>query len=128
MAAAFAALRATRYRGELLDDFFPAAVVLGLGMAITVAPLTTAVMGAVPQRHAGTASGINNAVARTAGLLAIAVLGVIVTAVFNRELTSQLDAISTLPPATRQAVDAQRPDLAAAPRLREPSADRGGNR
>jgi len=76
--------------------------------------LTTAVMNAVPQQQAGTASGINNAVARTAGLIAIAVFGVIVTTVFNRELSSRLDAMSPLPAATRQAVDAQRPDLAAA--------------
>jgi hypothetical protein len=71
-------------------------------------------MGAVPRHQAGTASGINNAVARTAGLIAIAVFGVIVTSVFNRELTSRLDAIPNLSPATRQAVDAQRLDLAAA--------------
>src|SRR5215204_3677854 len=100
--------------GSYWTTFFPAAVVLGIGMAITVPPLTTAVMSAVPRQQAGTASGINNAVARTAGLIAIAVFGVIVTTVFNRELTSRLEAMSTLSQATRQAVDAQRLDLAAA--------------
>jgi EmrB/QacA subfamily drug resistance transporter len=100
--------------GSYWTTFFPAAIVLGIGMAITVPPLTTAVMSAVPRHQAGTASGINNAVARTAGLIAIAVFGVIVTTVFNRELTSRLDAMPTLSQATREAVDAQRLDLAAA--------------
>jgi EmrB/QacA subfamily drug resistance transporter len=100
--------------GSYWTTFFPAAIVLGIGMAITVPPLTTAVMSAVPQHQAGTASGINNAVARTAGLIAIAVFGVIVTTVFNRELTSRLDAMPALSQETREAVDAQRVDLAAA--------------
>ncbi|HUG60295.1 MAG TPA: MFS transporter, partial [Methylomirabilota bacterium] len=100
--------------GSYLTTFFPAAVVLGIGMAITVPPLTTAVMSAVPRHQAGTASGINNAVSRTAGLIAIAVFGVIVATMFDRELTSRLDEIPNLSPAAREAVEAQRPDLAAA--------------
>ncbi len=105
--------------GSYWTTFFPAAVVLGIGMAITVPPLTTAVMSAVPQHQAGTASGINNAVARTAGLVAIAVFGVLVSTVFARQLEGGLDAIPDLPPTVREAVAAQRADLAAA----QPPAD-----
>jgi EmrB/QacA subfamily drug resistance transporter len=57
-----------------LTAVLPAVIVFGLGLALTVAPLTAAVLGAAAARHAGVASGVNNAVARTAGLLAVAVL------------------------------------------------------
>lgn len=93
--------------------FFPGLLTLGLGMGLTVAPLTTAVMGAVDARHAGLASGINNAAARTAGLLAVAALGVLLLHRFDRALDEALAPVP-LSPAALRAVDAQRNRLGGA--------------
>jgi EmrB/QacA subfamily drug resistance transporter len=91
--------------------FFPAVMVLGFGMAVTVAPLTTVVMNSVGQDRAGTASGINNAVARVAGVLAIAVLGIIMVAAFGSRLTDSLAHI-TLPSSVMQQLQANMSKLA----------------
>jgi EmrB/QacA subfamily drug resistance transporter len=89
----------------------PAVIVLGLGMSITVAPLTTTVMGSVETRHAGAASGVNNAVSRAAGLLAVALLGLVVTNAFNSSLDSKLAGLQ-LPSSAVQSIDSQRTRLA----------------
>jgi EmrB/QacA subfamily drug resistance transporter len=83
--------------------FFPAFVVLGFGMAISVAPLTTVVMNSVGQDRAGTASGINNAVARLAGVLAVAILGVVMVKLFSYSLNRSLTG-GPLPPGILQYV------------------------
>ena len=90
-----------------------AIVVLGTGMAITVAPLTTTVMEAVSSEHSGVASGVNNAVARVAGLIAIAVFGVMISATFNARATSRLDQLP-LSIEARSDVAQQLPKLAGA--------------
>jgi EmrB/QacA subfamily drug resistance transporter len=69
-----ALLTRTRLDGSYMSSVFPGIVVLGLGLGFTVAPLTTAVFDAAPPERAGLASAVNNAVARVAGLLAVALL------------------------------------------------------
>jgi hypothetical protein len=99
--------------GTYWATFFPAVVVLAFGMAITVAPLTTTVMSAVDPRHAGAASGVNNAVARVAGLLAIAVIGVVLVGTFEARVRPPLDRLA-LSSAARQEVDRELPKMAGA--------------
>jgi len=97
--------------GSYWTTFFPAVVVLGLGMAVSVAPLTTAVMNAVPEHYAGTASGVNNAASRVAGLLAIAIFGVLMLATFSASLRTTLPTLE-LPAEVARDIYAQRADLA----------------
>jgi len=92
-AAGFALFAVPSTAGNYWKAFFPAIVVLGLGMAVTVAPLTTVVMSSVDQDHAGTASGINNAVARIASVLAIAVFGIVMVRAFDFRLGHELASL-----------------------------------
>jgi EmrB/QacA subfamily drug resistance transporter len=91
--------------------FFPAFTVLGFGMAISVAPLTTVVMSSVKQERAGAASGINNAVARVASVLAVAILGIVMVKLFSFRLSRNL-AGALLPPGILQYVQSNELKLA----------------
>ncbi len=99
--------------GSYWTTFFPAMTIMGFGMAVSVTPLTTAVMNSVTVRQSGVASGINNAASRTAGVLAIAIFGVLALWAFNGELDRKLESLD-VPEEVRVALDAQRSKLAGA--------------
>ena len=109
--------------GSFWTTWFPAVMVLGVGMAISVAPITTTVMNAVRKEQAGIASGINNAISRVAAVLAIAVLGVVMLVAFNRHLDNRLIALD-LTPEVRQRLNDERLKLAAM--AVPPGVDAGG--
>jgi EmrB/QacA subfamily drug resistance transporter len=109
----FALLALPGTGGGYWSTFFPGLTVLGLGMAVTVAPLTTTVMGAVEPEHAGLASGINNTVSRAAGLLSIAIFGILAYQRFNHALGQRLNALG-IPPEVQQLLAHERRKLAAA--------------
>jgi len=100
--------------GSYWATFFPGIAVLGLGMGLTAAPLTAAVLNAVEARQSGLASGVNNAVSRVAGLLAIALFGLLMLRGFSRELQERLPATPASPTETA-ALLAESTRLAAVP-------------
>ena len=111
-------------RGDYVTQVLPGTLVFGLGLAMTVAPLTATVLEAADRRHAGIASGVNNAIARVAGLLAIAVVGLVISAQFATQVDRRIDPPGQRDAATRAYVDEARerpltvPDGAVAARTR----------
>jgi MFS family permease len=99
--------------GSYWTSFFPAMVVQGFGMALVITPLTTVALGSVEGQHSGLASGVNNAVARVAGLLAVAVLGVVVHGAFSANLDARLESMD-LSDGVRSELEAAKADLGAA--------------
>jgi EmrB/QacA subfamily drug resistance transporter len=113
VAVGFLLLAMPTIGGSYWTTFFPPMAVLGFGMAVSVAPLTTSVMRAVDDHHVGVASGINNATARIAGMLAVAVLGMVAVAVFGKALEERLQQMP-LSNESRQLMRAEIPKLAEA--------------
>jgi len=109
----FAVMALPTVAGSFWSALFPGIVVVGLGMAVTVAPLTTTVMNSAPREHSGVASGVNNAVSRIAGLVAIAAFGVVVVNVFASRMSPRLQELS-LPANARAGVERELPKMAGA--------------
>jgi EmrB/QacA subfamily drug resistance transporter len=97
---------------DFWPDLFPGLTLLGLGLAITVAPLTATVLADADEHNAGIASGVNNAIARVAGLVAIAAVGALVAAQFSAKLGDGLGALRDRPDVARAAERAERQPLA----------------
>jgi EmrB/QacA subfamily drug resistance transporter len=93
---------------DYLSEILPALLAFSLGLSMTVAPLTAAVLAGVEERQAGIASGVNNAVARVAGLLAIAALGAVVAVQFSSTIDRSLAGLRLSPPAQTAVAQAKR--------------------
>jgi len=106
-AAGIALLTRLDARGQYVGAVLPAILVFGLGLSLTVAPLTATVLGGVDERHAGIASAVNNAIARVAGLLAVAAIGATVSAQFHSTLDTRLSSSALAPGSPARRVVAQ---------------------
>jgi len=94
-----------------VTDVLPAVLVFGLGLAATVAPLTATVLDSVAERRVGIASGVNNGVSRVAGLLAIAILGAVISAHFGAALDDDLGSVPLNPAAEKSVSEAKEQPL-----------------
>jgi EmrB/QacA subfamily drug resistance transporter len=111
-------------KADYVSQLLPALLVFGLGLSMTVAPLTSTVLGAVEEKHAGVASGVNNAIARVAGLLAIAVLGAFVSSQFNSVVDEKLGNGALSPPARAAVAEAKDRSITTEPARRVPPPER----
>jgi EmrB/QacA subfamily drug resistance transporter len=96
---------------DYLSEVLPALVVFSVGLSVTVAPLTAAVLAGVEERQAGIASGVNNAVARVAGLLGIAAIGAVVAVQFGSTFEADLRGVALSAPAQAAVAQAKRTAL-----------------
>jgi EmrB/QacA subfamily drug resistance transporter len=99
--------------GSYWISFFPAMVIQGFGMALAITPMTTVALGSVEGEHSGMASGVNNAVTRVAGLLAVAVLGAFIYGSFSTSLDARMERMN-IPGEIQIAMEAAKADLGAA--------------
>jgi hypothetical protein len=123
-AAGLALLMRLDAKADYLTQLLPGLLLFGLGLSMTVAPLTSTVLGAVDEKHAGVASGVNNAIARVAGLLAIAVLGAFVSSQFSSTVDSRLGGRPLSAPARSAVAEAKDRSLTTAPAARVPPPER----
>ena len=98
--------------GSYWRTFFAPLMILGVGMAISIAPMTTALMNSVPESYSGLASGVNNTLGRIGGLMAITVFGLVALITFNMYLDSKIESIN-VPSEIKEIIDDQRTKLAA---------------
>jgi MFS family permease len=100
---------------DYMTDLLPALLVFALGLSMTVAPLTATVLADADEHNAGVASGVNNAIARVAGLVAIAGVGAVVAASYGPSLEEKLGPLADRPELSRALADAKRQPLAPVP-------------